>query len=344
MPINDAIIKLSAMADLSEEECSRVFNFIMEGKATDSQIGAFIMGLKMKGETIAEITGAARTLKSKAVKINIKISPGDAVLDTCGTGASGRRTFNISTCSAFIVAACGVKVAKHGNRSVTGKCGSADVLEELGVKIDVPPEVMERAMEKINLCFLFAPLYHTSMKYAAKARNDMGVRSIFNILGPLCNPAPVTAQVLGVFDPALTEKMAVVLGKIGIKRAYVVNGGGNFDEVSLWGDTKVSELINGAVKTYSLCSDDFGLKEALENDIKGGSKEINAKVIKDILNGKEEGPSRDIVLANASMALVAAGKTRSFKDGAIMAKEAIKNNKAISILKAFIKITGGGAK
>ena len=247
--MKSAIQKLVGKNDLSENEMKDVFNAIMSGEATPSQIGALLSALRMKGETVQEITGAVRVMREKALKI---VPAGSKLLDTCGTGGTGKDTFNISTTAAFVIASCGVKIAKHGNRAATSKCGSADVLESLGVKVDVPVEVSKKCIDEIGIGFLFAPLFHGAMKYAIGTRREIGIRTIFNVLGPLSNPAGATHQLLGVFDESLTEMMAEVLGNLGTEKALVVHGLDGLDEISISGKTKVSELLNGEVETI-LC-------------------------------------------------------------------------------------------
>ena len=340
--IRNAIKKITGHEDLTEGETRSVFEQIMGGEATPAQIGAFLVGLRMKGETVDEITGAARVMREKALKINVSASGAGAeetVLDTCGTGGTGKGTFNISTTVAFVAAGCGVKVAKHGNRAASGKSGSADVLESLGVKIDVPPEVTERCVKTVNIGFLFAPLFHKAMKYAMAPRREIGVRTLFNLLGPLSNPASATCQVIGVYDEGLTEKMAKVLGKLGIIRAYVVHGMDNFDEVTLSGRTKVSELNNGKVSTYFVTPETFGIKSPGDARVGGGSAEENARIMMTVLRGEEKGSSLDIVLMNASVALMAAGKVDTFEQGVRAARESIDSGKAREKLEQLITLT-----
>ncbi|MEA3489575.1 MAG: anthranilate phosphoribosyltransferase [Candidatus Omnitrophota bacterium] len=337
MDIRTAIKRAVCFEDLTERETHAVFEQIMGGKATPSQIAAFITALSMKGETVEEITGAAKVMREKAVRIRVSGRKGE-ILDTCGTGGSGSNTFNISTTVAFILAGCGVKVAKHGNRSASSHCGSADVLEELGVKIDVSPGVVERCINEINIGFLFAPLFHGAMKYAAIPRKEIGIRTIFNILGPLCNPASATCQVLGVFDEKLTETMAKVLKKLGSKRAYVVHGCDPLDEVTITGKTRISELRAGRVRSYYVTPPVFGVKKAVLKDIKGGTARQNARMIRDVLSGRK-GPRRDVVLMNSSVGLMAAGKVRDFRKGVRFAAAAIDSGGAMEKLNGLIRFT-----
>ncbi len=340
MDIKEAIKKVVNFEDLTEEETRSAFEIIMSGEATPAQVAAFIVALRMKVETVGEITGAAEVMREKAAKIKVKKKP---VLDTCGTGGSGIDRFNISTAVAFVLAGSGVTVAKHGNRSASSKCGSADVLEELGVKIDVPVKVAEKCINSIGIGFMFAPLYHSAMKHAVGPRKEVGVRTIFNIIGPLSNPASATCQVLGVFNAEVTETMAEVLGNLGVDKAYVVHGDDGLDEVTITARTKVSEFDKGELSTYYVEPEEFGLKKGKLEDIKGGTAKENAKIIKDILSGKK-GPKRDIVLANSSMALMAAGKASDLKKGVKMAAESIDSGKAEEKLEELIKMTNEGVE
>lgn len=335
MDIKKAIDKVTRRGDLTEDQTSAVFEAIMTGIAMPSQIGAFLVALRMKGETVGEIAGAAKVMRAKSLKVSSGPGP---VVDTCGTGGTGANTFNISTTSAFVVAGSGVKVAKHGNRSASSLCGSADVLEKLGVKIDVPVKAAERCLREAGIAFLFAPLYHGAMKYAASARKEIGVRTIFNLLGPLCNPAAAKSQVVGVYSPELTEKIAVVLGRLGTKRAFVVHGMDDLDEVTTTARTKVSELECGKVKTYYVTPAELGLKRSSMASIRGGSAAVNARITLDILAG-DPGAARDITLANAAFALVSAGKARGFKAGIELAAKAIDSGRAMEKLETLVRIT-----
>ena len=337
MIIKDAIKKVISKKDLIEKEMYSVFSGIMDGKATNAEIAAFLTALHMKGETVDEITGAAKVMRKKAIKINTGKSR-NIILDTCGTGGTGINTFNVSTAVAIVLAASGVKIAKHGNRAASGRCGSADVLEELGVKINAPKKTMEKCIDKIGIGFLFAPLFHKAMKYAIGPRKEIGVRTIFNVLGPLCNPVLNKYQVIGVFDAKLTEKIAGVLKKLGSKRAYVVNAKDGLDEVSISSKTKVSELKNGKIKTYFIEPSDFGVKKYSLDKIKGGNAKTNAKIVNSVLSGKK-GPKRDIVLINASLGLITAGKAKTLKQGVRIAEEVIDSGKALEKLDALVKMT-----
>lgn len=350
MDIKQAIEKVVRREDLTEQETRDVFEQIMTGGATPAQIGAFVTALRMKGETVEEITGAAKVMCEKALKIkvgcrtvgidrdDINIDE-ETILDTCGTGGTGTNTFNISTTVAFVVAGAGVRVAKHGNRSASSMCGSADVLEALGVKLDVPVEVTEKCIREIGIGFMYAPLFHGAMKYAVAPRKEIGIRTIFNLLGPLCNPVSANCQVLGVYEEKLTTVIARVLRNLGSKRAFVVHGRDALDEVTITGKTRVSELVNGKIKEYVVAPATFGLKKAKMEDIKGGDARENADIVTRVLLG-EKGPCRDIVLANAGMALVAAGKARAFKEGVKLAAASIDNGKAMEKLEKLVEMTG----
>ncbi|MFH0924808.1 MAG: anthranilate phosphoribosyltransferase [bacterium] len=344
--IKEAIAKVVESKDLSETEAIGVMNEIMEGAATPAQIASFITALRIKGETVEEISGCARVMRQKATPIvvgdNLANLDGDKIsldreiiLDTCGTGGDKTNSFNISTSTAFVVAAAGVKVAKHGNRSVSSKCGSADVLQALGVNIETSPSKVEVCIEEIGIGFLYAPLLHTAMKHAIGPRKEIGIRTIFNILGPLTNPARANAQVLGVYDPKLTECLAQVLKKLGTKRAMVVHGEGGLDELSTLGATKISELKDGKIETYKVTPEDVGLPRASLQDIKGGDAQENANIILSILKG-EKGARRDIVLLNASAAITVAGISCDLKAGISIAEEAIDSGKALEKLALLI--------
>ncbi len=321
--IKKAIQSLIDGNNLSEKEMIEVMRVIMEGNATDAQIAAFLTALRIKGETVEEITGAVRVMREKATAIK---SPPNTV-DTCGTGGDMSHTFNISTTSALVVAACGVPVAKHGNRSVSSRCGSADVLEALGIRIDLEPSKVEQCLESTGFGFMFAPLFHPAMKYAIGPRKEMGVRTIFNILGPLTNPAGAERQVLGVFSAPLTELLADVLANLGVEHAFVVHGEDGLDEITNTERTKVSELNNGKVDTYFISPDDFKFDKADKSELKGGDADANANITIEILDG-QQGPKRDIVIMNAAAAVVAGDKAGSFQEASVMASEAIDSGAA----------------
>jgi anthranilate phosphoribosyltransferase len=325
--------KIVKREDLNEEQMSQMITDIFSGNITDAQIGAMMAALATKGETFEELAGAARAMRRKALRIQTSAA---TVVDTCGTGGDGAHTFNISTTTSFVVAACGVTVAKHGNRSVSSQCGSADLLEALGIKLDTAPEIVEEAVQDIGIGFLFAPLYHGAMRFAAKARKEVGLRSIFNMLGPLTNPAGANCQLLGVYAPELTEMFAHALQLLGTKRAFVVHGHDGLDEISVCAPTRVSELKNGLIRTYDISPEQFFSEQAEPADLLGGSPEENAQITRNILNG-EKGPKRNIVLINAAAALVAAGQAEDLKQGIRIAETAIDEGVAVKKMEALIR-------
>ncbi|MFH2219822.1 MAG: anthranilate phosphoribosyltransferase [Pseudomonadota bacterium] len=321
--------------DLTEDQMAQMITEIFSGNVTDAQIGALMAALATKGETFEELAGAARAMRRKAVRIQASAA---TVVDTCGTGGDGAQTFNISTTTAFVVAGCGVTVAKHGNRSVSSQCGSADLLETLGVKLDIDPEIVEEAVQEIGIGFLFAPLFHGAMRYAAKARKEIGLRSIFNMLGPLTNPAAANCQLLGVYAPELTEMFARALQLLGAKRAFVVHGHDGLDEISVCAPTRISELKDGLIRTYDIRPEHFFGTLADSSDLKGGRPEENAAITLGILRG-EKGPRRNVILLNATAALVAAGKATEFKEGIRLAETSIDDGAALAKLEALIRFT-----
>ncbi|HMA63227.1 MAG TPA: anthranilate phosphoribosyltransferase [bacterium] len=333
--IQKQINKVIKKQNLSIQEAEEVMNRIMSGECTDAQIGGFLTALATKGETVEEITACARVMRSKATRIEVD-GNNEAILDTCGTGGTGTDTFNISTTAAVVIAAAGVKVAKHGNRAASSKCGSADVLEELGVNLDVTPEIVAQSIKEINIGFLYAPILHKAMKYAIGPRRELGVRTVFNILGPLTNPAGATAQVMGVFSKKLTEPIAHVLDKLGEARAFVVHGEDNLDEITITGKTRVSELNHGEVNTYFIKPEDFGLKRAPFSEIVGADARQNAAIIRSILKGKKSA-ARDIVVLNAAFGLMAAGKVDNPQAGIKLAQNTIDSGKAQKKLQELIK-------
>lgn len=336
MTIQDAIKKVIAGENLNVDESVKVFTDIMSGSATDAQIAALIVALRIKGETVDEITGAASVMREKATLV--LPSKKDFVIDTCGTGGDSLNTFNISTAAAFVAAGAGATVAKHGNRSVSSKCGSADVLEALGVNISISPEKMKDCLDTVGIGFLFAVSLHKAMKYAIGPRKEIGIRTIFNVLGPLTNPALAPSQLLGVFSPTLTETMAMVLKNIGSRKAYVVHGLDKLDEISISAPTQISEVSNGSVRTYTIQPEDYGLQRANLSDIKGGNSSDNAEIIKSILNGKT-GPQRDIVLLNSGFALSASGIASDPEEGIKLAAQSIDSGKALGKLEELIEFT-----
>ncbi len=329
-----AINMLVNNVSLSESEMAGCMKVIMEGKATDAQIGAFLTALRMKGETVEEITGAAKIMREKAITINAP----EGVLDTCGTGGDMSHTFNISTTTSIVVSACGVPVAKHGNRSVSSQSGSADVLEALGIIIDLSPEKVEKCLSETGFGFLFAPLFHPAMKYALGPRREMGIRSIFNILGPLTNPAGAKRQLLGVFADRLTETLAVVLGNLGAVDAMVIHGRDGLDEISISDVTKVSRFTNDKVENFFIAPEDFGIERREIDSIHGGNKEENAFITLSVLRG-EKGPKRDIVLMNSAAAIVISGKTGDFRTAFNIAEEAIDSGKALEKLEEVKRVS-----
>jgi anthranilate phosphoribosyltransferase len=338
MDIQSAIKHIAAGRNLTVSETSEVFTTIMEGAATDAQIAAFITALRMKGETPDEITGAAYVMRDKAARIYSTTRQN--LIDTCGTGGDGSNSFNISTAAAIVAAGAGAKVAKHGNRSVSSGSGSADVLEQLGVNIHLTAEQMSVCLTEIGLGFLFAPTLHSAMKYAAAARKQIGIRTIFNILGPLTNPARTTSQLLGVFAPNLTETMARVLKNMGSAKAYVVHGLDPIpiDEVSICGPTQISEIRENEIITYKITPEEFGLKKAKPDQIAGKDPAHNATIITNILKGKP-GPQRDVVLLNAAFALCAAAVVSDPKEGIAAAQNAIDSGAAMEKLQKLKELS-----
>ncbi len=333
--ITEAINNVVEGKDLSVNEAKIAMNQIMEGKATDAQIGAFLTALRLKGETVDEISAFASTMRDKASTISPKNEP---LIDTCGTGGDKSGTFNISTTVALVLAASGAGVAKHGNRSVSSSCGSADVLEALGVKIDLPPEQVQKCIEDINIGFMFAPGFHKAMKYAIGPRKEIAIRTVFNILGPLTNPAGAGYQLLGVYDPKLCTSLSRVLKNLGSKAAMVVHGDG-LDEVTTTGRTTVSELkSDGSIDDYEISPEGFGIKKSSINDLISGSVEESAKITKDILGGAE-GPKADIVILNSGCALKVCQKVPSIEEGVDMTRELLKNKTPLEKLNELVKHT-----
>jgi len=321
--------------DLSEEEAAAVMEEIMAGEATPAQLGAFLVSVRLKGETVDEITGMARVMRQHALRVPIE---GVSLLDTCGTGGDGQGTFNVSTAAAFVVAAAGARVAKHGNRAVTSACGSADVLEALGARIELTPAQVARCIDEVGLGFMFAPAFHPAMKHAAGPRREIGVRTVFNVLGPLTNPAGASAQLLGVARAELGAKMAAVLARLGCQHALVVHGQDGLDEMSLSGPTSVHELRQGEVREYVVSPPELGLAEAPLDAVRGGSAEENAARLRAVLDG-EPGPARDIVLLNSAAALVAADLAADLWEGVRLAQSAIDSGDAREKLVRFVELT-----
>jgi anthranilate synthase/phosphoribosyltransferase len=335
MDIKEAIGKVMSGEDLSGEEAEAVMGQIMAGEATPAQIGAFLTALRLKGETVEEITGCARAMRRSAIPVRPQRRD---LMDTCGTGGDKTGTFNISTTAAFVVAGAGLAVAKHGNRSVSSHCGSADVLEALGINLELTPEQVAHCIDEVGIGFLFAPRLHPAMKHAIGPRREMGIRTIFNILGPLTNPAGATRQIMGVYDPSLTSPLAQVLGKLGAQAAFVVHGADGLDELSTTGINRVSHLRDGWVKDFALDPAELGLPEARLEDLRGGTAQENAQITQAILAG-EHGPRRDVVLLNAAVALVAGGMAGDFEEGLQQAAEAIDSGRAREKLEGLVAFT-----
>ncbi len=328
--------KLRRHEDLSDEEASRAMGVIMDGAAQPAHIAGLLMALALKGERPGEMVGFARTMRARAVPLP---RPVDDVFDTCGTGGDGAHTFNVSTAAAIVLAGAGVRVAKHGNRAVSSRCGSADVLEALGVNLEAPAERVIQALEEAGLAFFFAPAWHPSMRHAGPTRRELGVRTAFNLLGPLTNPAGARRQLIGVSRPEHTELMARTLGELGTERAWVVHGAGGLDEVSSLGHTKVSELRDGTVNTFYVHPADAGLAVASVSDLAGGTAGENAAMVNAVLKGCA-GPRRDVVLLNAGAALLVAGKVDSLADGVALAAESIASGRARAALDRLREVCG----
>lgn len=335
MNIREAIEKLVNRVNLSERETASVMTEIMTGEATPLQVAAFLTALRMKGETVDEITGAARVMREKAHRVRVESK---TVLDTCGTGGDQKGTFNISTTCAFVVAGAGIPVAKHGNRSVSSQSGSADVLGALGVKIDAPRERVEACIDRIGIGFLFAPLLHEAMKYAVQPRRDIGIRTIFNLLGPLTNPAMATHQLLGLYSGELIGIIAHVLKNLGSHRAMVVHGVDGLDEISLCGETRVAELRDGHVKEYVIEPSAVGLEPCRLEDLRSGGAEESAKVLRAVLQG-HKGATRDVVLLNSGAAVYVSGNAASIQEGITLAAESIDSGKANQKLAQLVQMT-----
>ena len=329
----DAIAKLVRCESLTEAEAAAAFETIMRGDATPVQIAGFIVALRMKGETVDELTGFAKTARAFSTPIEVD---GD-LLDTCGTGGDGLATFNISTLAAIVAAACGARVAKHGNRAASSTCGSADVLEQLGVKIDLQPDGVARCIDEAGIGFLFAPVFHPSFRFAGVPRRELGVRTVFNVLGPLCNPAGARYQSLGVADGTMAVKMADVLLRLGVERAIVFHSDDGMDELSIASSSHVIE-IDGRRRDYELDPTDLGIKRAPLDSVKGGGPEENARLAREVLEGAR-GPRRDVVLLNAAAALRAAGIAREWKDGIGAAAEAIDGGRAAEVLQRWAAVS-----
>lgn len=332
--IREAIQTLIDGRALTMEEAAQVMEEIMEGKVTPAQLGAFLTALRLKGETVDEIAGLARVMRAKAIRVTAT----DPVIDVVGTGGDSLNTFNISTAAAFAVAGTGLKVAKHGNRASSSQCGSADVLEALGVRFDLTAQQVQRCLEEVGIGFMFAPAFHPAMKYAAAPRREIGIRTVFNILGPLTNPAGAKAYLLGVADGSLVEKMALVLQSLGCHHALVVHGEDGLDEITIAGRTHVCEVKDGHTESYSISPEDFGLARASSNSLRGGTPCENAKILRDVLAGAA-GHHRDVVLLNAAAALVAGDRTPSLQHGIDLARKALDSGQALAKLEQLIEFS-----
>jgi anthranilate phosphoribosyltransferase len=339
MMFTETLIKLAMREDLTAAESEEAMRTIIEGRASQSQIGAFLIALHMKGETAEEISAFARVMRDHAVRV--KPITARILVDTCGTGGDGTQTFNISTASAFVAAGAGCPVVKHGNRGVSSRCGSADVLAALGVNLAAEPEVQARIVEDVGIAFFFAPHYHPAMKYSMTARKEIGCRTVFNILGPLVNPAGAQAQLLGVYHPGLTGTMAEVLKILGLSRAMVVHGSG-LDEITTTGETLIAELKRGTIRSYTIRCESFGIVPAQPEDLEGGDAQKNARIIRDILQG-ERGAARDIVLMNAGAALYVGGLVQDLHAGIRLATGSIDSGNAYARLNALVDATRGAA-
>lgn len=332
--MKEILAKLVAGNDLSVEEAKKAQEIILTGQATDAQIAAFLTALRMKGETIDEITGLASVLRDKANTIAPKV---DKHVDLVGTGGDCTYSFNISTTSAFVVAAAGLPVAKHGNRSISSKSGAGDVLEALGVNISADPDVVSRCVETVGIGFMFAPHFNPAMKYVGKVRKELGFRTVFNTLGPLSNPSRAKAMVVGVYDKNLTETIANAMMNMGIERALVVSGNDNMDEITLTGATTISEIKDNTVNTYTVTPEQFGFETVELKELQGGDGKANAQITKDILSGKEKGAKRNIVLLNAGATLYAGGMCSSIEEGIKLAEKTIDSGKTASIIDALVE-------
>jgi len=345
--ILDALHRIATHGQsLSRQDARAVMAEVLSGKCTDSQIAGLLVGLRMKGETVEEIVGFAEAIRAAAIPLNLKNDSAldvsdterDALVDTCGTGGDTSGTFNISTATAFVVAGAGVRVAKHGNRSISSKCGSADVMEALGVNINLPPERLVECLKQVGIAFLFAPLMHSAMKHVQTARRELKLRTVFNLLGPLTNPARASAQVVGVYSAELVDKLAEALSMLGVRRALVVHGMDGLDEITITGPTRIAEVRDSEVHTYEVTPEEFGMPRARLEDISGGDAAANAAIIRSVLDGTQSA-RRDVVLLNAAAALVAAGKANHLSDAFPLAVESIDSNAAKKKLNDMVHFT-----
>lgn len=333
--IKEAIDTVVSGTDLGGEQTAEVMAEIMDGTATPAQFGAFVTALRLKGETPQEIAGMARVMRDRSLRVNVS----GPLVDTCGTGGDSSGSFNISTTCAFVVAGAGVKVAKHGNRAMSSGSGSADVLEALGARVDLGPSGVERCLNETGFGFMFAQRFHPSMKFAAGPRREIGIRTVFNILGPLTNPAGARAQMIGVADPAVAPKMARVLALLGSDRALVVHGGGGLDEISLAGESRVWELRRGEIREYTVTAEEIGLSNVDAESIRVDGADQSAAVLRDVLSGSRT-PARQVVLANAAAALLAADRVESLSEGVDLAAQSIDSGSAAGVMKAFVDLSG----
>jgi anthranilate phosphoribosyltransferase len=344
--IIEALRALVERRDLTRIEAAAAMDAIMSGAATHAQIAAFLTALRMKGETVEELIGLAQVMRQKVTRVpthggevaGLTGTDREMLVDTCGTGGDASGSFNVSTATAFVVAGAGLKVAKHGNRSSTALCGSADVVETLGISLELTAAQVGRCIDEVGIGFLYAPLLHTAMKHVVPARREIGIRTVFNLLGPLTNPAGANAQVIGVAALELTDKLARVLAELGTMRAFVVHGAGGLDEISNTGESRVAEVREGVVRSFSVRPEDVGLPPASLEDLLGGDREQNAQIIRELLQG-QPGPKRDIVLMNAAAALVAGGRARDLKEGVALAASAVDSGAARSKLEALTSFT-----
>ncbi len=331
--IKEAIIKLSKKEDLTYQEAEAVMNEIMSGEATAVQMSAYLTALSLKGETIDEITASAAGMRAHCIKLLHE----QDVLEIVGTGGDGSNSFNISTTAAMVIASAGVPVAKHGNRAASSKSGAADVLEALGVKITIPPEKSTELLSKLNICFLFAQNYHIAMKYVAPIRKELGIRTVFNILGPLSNPAGANMELMGVYDEALVEPLAQVMMNLGVTRGMVVFGQDKLDEISMSAPTSVCEIRDGKLSSYTIEPEQFGYQKCGKDELRGGTPQENAEITKAILSGADQGPKRQAVCMNAGAALYIAGKAETIAAGVALAEQQIDSGAALAVLDAFVK-------
>ena len=333
--IRDAIETVVVGRSLSMDQAAAVMREIMDGEATPAQLGAFLTALRVKGETPEEIAGMAAVMREKAQRVEVD----GTLVDTAGTGGDGKGSFNISTAAAFVAAAAGLKVAKHGNRAASGSCGSADVLEALGVKIELGPEGVKRCIHEIGIGFMFAPTFHPAMRHAAPVRREIGIRTVFNILGPLTNPAGADRQLVGIADPSLGEKMAEVLKLLGTRHSLVVHGEDGLDELTLGAHTRVWEVKESEVRSYRVSPEELGLPRISTQDIVGGGPEENAATLRRLFQG-EEGPAREVVLLNGAAVLMVGGKARDLRDGIALARDVIDSGAALAKVEALVELTG----